>query len=129
MLKIKFAAKTKEPNVVLKPEKDSSVLLLPSGKKQIQIGIGPIKEFNRRKFIIAARKIISLAKANKIKKLAIDFSDFALPALKIKNEEIAEILATNFEMANFEFTKYKEPPKRGWPEIKNILVARSHAPS
>lgn len=121
-MKIKFNPKIKEPNIALKPEKESSVFLLPSGKKQINVGIGPIKEFNRRKFIIAARKIITLAKSNKIKKISVDFSDFVLPMLKMKPEEIAETLAANFELANFEFVKYKTKPKEGWDFVETIEI-------
>lgn len=121
-IKIRFVPKIKEKTVVLTDQKESSVLLLPSGKKQIQIGIGPIKEFNRRKLIIASRKIISLAKTNKIKKLTVDFSDFLFSQLKMKPAEIAELLAANFELANFEFVKYKTKPKEGWDFVEEMEI-------
>ncbi len=103
-------------------EKDSQVLVMPSGRKSIAVGMGEAKDFNLRKLIVLIRKIISLAKANKIKRLAISFSDFDFPNLRVKDGEVAQFLAENFEMANFEFVKYKSKPKEGWDFVREVFV-------
>ncbi len=108
--------------VFLSEEKESYVALLKSNQKAIYLGIGPKKEVNLRKFILIARKIISLAKANKVKRLAINFSDFQIPQLRLSDERIAEILATNFEMANFEFVDYKTSQEAKSNFVEEIIV-------
>ncbi|MFN7088326.1 MAG: leucyl aminopeptidase [Candidatus Paceibacteria bacterium] len=125
MKPIKFIFKEyiKEKNVDIGPGKESLVVLLPGKKKQIKIGIGEPEKLNRRKLILIFRQIISLAKTNKIKDIALLFSDFKFPQLKISDEDIAELMATNFEMANFEFIKFKSPPQEGWNFVKNVIIA------
>ncbi len=128
-IKIKFIQNIKEvkdKNISLAslvPKKESEVVLLPTGQKSLSIGIGKKKEINNRKLITLTRKIIDLAKQNKIKKLAIDFPEFSFPDLKMNKREIAEILTTNFEMANFEFIEYKTPPEEGWDLVEEITIA------
>lgn len=101
---------------------------MPSGKKSIFIGIPEPDKLNRRKLIILSRQIITLAKANQIKKIAFKFEDFSFSKLKISREETAELLATNLEMANFEFVKYRSKPKEGWNFIEGIIVAGKVSP-
>jgi len=108
--------------VVLNSTKDTDVVMTASGQKTISIGRGDPKEMNRRKIILLARQIIFLAKANKIKKLAIDLRDFGFAKIRLAERELAELLAVNFAMANFDFIKYKTPPKEGWNFIEEIMV-------
>ena len=106
-----------------KKQKQSEALVLPSGQKTIFLGIAEPDKLNRRKLIILSRQVITLAKANQTKRIAFKFEDFTFSKLKISREETAELLATNFEMANFEFVKYKSKPKEGWNFIERIVVA------
>jgi leucyl aminopeptidase len=127
-IKIKFVDSLKSITladiavVSLAAKKDSEVLVLPSGQKKIFLGIGKKSDVNRRKFILQSRKIIDLAKQNKITKLAINFSDFIVRHLQMSNSEIAEILAVNFEMANFEFVQYKTLPEEGGSFVEELIV-------
>jgi leucyl aminopeptidase len=66
------------------------------------------------------RKIIQLAKDNKIKNLALFLKDFSHPSLDDK--KITETLSTNILMADFAFLKYKQTPKSGWPKIEKIFL-------
>ena len=105
---IKFVFVSKAPTgkdiarVALTSKEESEIVRLPNGQKELTLGIGERKELTRRKFILALRKIISLAKASKIKKLALNFSDFIFEPLKMTSREVGELMAQNFEMANFE---------------------------
>ncbi|MEX2033482.1 MAG: leucyl aminopeptidase [Candidatus Colwellbacteria bacterium] len=111
-----------------KKQKQGEVLLMPGGKKSILIGIPEPDELNRRKLIILSRQIITLAKTNRIKKIALKLDDFTFSKLKISREETAELLATNFEMANFEFVKYKSKPKEGWNFVEGVIIVGNISP-
>lgn len=92
-----------------------------SGNKELKIGIGDKKNFNQRKLIILIRKIIAISKNNQLKKIAVSFDELlALPNTNLKS--LAEIFGVNIEMANFEFIKYKTPPKDGWVFVNEILI-------
>lgn len=132
-MKISFssvAPKSKEIAIVgWKKQKGSGVFILPSGQKSIVLGIEEPDELNRRKLILLSRQVVTLAKANRIKKIALKLDDFTFSGLESSREEIAELLATNFEMANFEFVKYKSRPKEGWSFIEGITVVGNVSPS
>ena len=87
--------------VSISTKKESTVLLLPSGQKSVEIGAGEYKKITRRSLILLFRKVISLAKQNRIKKLALDLSDFTFTHLKLEESDLAEIAAVAFEMVNF----------------------------
>ena len=112
----------------------SRSLLLPSGKKAIVILVKENKgKFPLRKTIISMRRIILLARKEKIKDIAVNLNDF-LPTTNYKlpsfadasagrqTEKIAELMATQFELANFEFNTYKTKPKTGWLSVDSVLV-------
>lgn len=132
-MKITFSAKFPREKsiaiVTLLWRKEPEVFVLPSGQKKIAVGAGGEKEFTRRKLILAARQVIALAKANKAKRIAIVFSDFVFPKLQCRDEEVAELLSTNFEMANFEFVKYKTKPKEGWNFVEEVVVTGKTTPA
>ncbi len=90
----------------------------------LQIGAGKKKDITVRKLRLLARKVIQTAKQNKIQSIAISFDDFLFPQLnKINKSETASLLAQNFEMADFKFTKFRTKPKDGWNEIIEIVIS------
>jgi leucyl aminopeptidase len=125
---IKFDIKTESEDgdfaeIILKEQKGNHVHVLSNGRKNLIIGIDKKENINLRKLIILFRQIVSLAKSNGIKKFVLNFSDFRFSKLKIIDKHIAEIMAVNLEMANFEFVKYKNIPKDGWNFIERVIVA------
>ncbi len=95
----------------------------PTGQKHLILGIGEKDRITRRKLISVARQAAALARAYRLSKIALSLDDFLFPNIGIaSNEELAEILATNFEMANFEFVDYKTPPKEGWNFVDEIIL-------
>ncbi len=128
--KIKFffaadAGKVRDKEIAvvsLTQKNDSEVITLPTGQKSLLIGAGKTRKINSRTLIILSRTVISLAKQNNIKKLALNFMDFAFPHLKLKSSAIAEMLAVNFEMANFEFVQYKTSPAKGWNFVREVTI-------
>ncbi|HUX36030.1 MAG TPA: aminopeptidase [Candidatus Paceibacterota bacterium] len=104
-------------------------VLLPSGIKAI---IAFSKESNGstnsprekhplRKIIISIRRIVSLARREKIKEIAMNLDDFLVAGSS--EEEIAELIAMQSELANFEFNNYKTAPKGGWNSVERVFIA------
>ena len=86
------------------------------GKEEtLEIGVGKYEEMNARKFMISCRSVIQTAKANKVKKIAVQFDRIQ----KFYNPQIA---AENFEMANFDFNIFKTKPEDGWDAIEEIFL-------
>jgi len=115
--------KSKEKNVaqVIFRKGGENIIGIQGERKTIYIGANEVEKISRRKLVSLSRRIISLAKGSKISRLAINFNDFVFD-LGLSSEEVAETLAVNFEMANFEFIKYKNRPKGGWNFVKEINV-------
>ncbi len=112
-------------------EEDRSVrrLVREGGIETLELGAGKGSEMTQRKFILLCRAIVQTAKQHKRKKLALDFSQSPFLFAKLKDispERLTELAAENFEMANFEFTKFKTRPKDGFTEVEEIVF---HSPS
>ncbi len=103
-------------------------VFLPSGNQVLLVGIKTKRILTFRNSVIAMRRVIALAKKEKVKEITVNFSDFvpAPPAgrqeKKSDEEALAELMASQFELANFEFTKYKTPPKEGWNVVQQALI-------
>lgn len=83
-------------------------------------GWGAKIKWNYRKTPLVARRYVQYAKSERITEL------FATPfgsSLGMNKKDGAVIFAANAIMAEFDFNKYKEVPKEGWPEVKNIFLA------
>lgn len=99
----------------------SQSVFLPSGSHALFVGIKNKKLFTFRNSVIAMRRVIALAKKEKIKEISVNFDDF-IPEKRGDEEALAELMAAQFELANFEFTRYKTPPKDGWNFVENVFV-------
>lgn len=104
-------------------EKGVKRLVRENGTETIEIGVAT--PLTRRKFITLCRSIITAAKAFKAKMIAVEFA--TSPWLwkgmeEITPEELSQLAAENYEMANFEFTKFKTKPKEGWTSVDEIQV-------
>jgi len=97
----------------------SHLVFLPGGREAALIGTTNQKDFNHRKALLTARRVVAYARREKIKNLAVNLKDFETPGIPI--EELAEVTATQFELANFEFIHYKSPPPEGWSFVDSIL--------
>ncbi|MDP3893415.1 M17 family metallopeptidase, partial [Nocardioides sp.] len=95
-------------------------LLLPSGRKAVIVLEKENKKSPLRKTIISMRRIISMARKEKIKDVAVNLGDFLVAGSK--EDDMAELMATQFELANFEFNAYKTVPKAGWNFIHEAQV-------
>ena len=107
----------------------AACLFLSSGKKVLILKTKENKKNPLRKIIISMRRIISLAKKEKIKEIAVNLEDFTPAGAKESGLiETAELLATQFELANFEFNNYKTTPKGGWNYVERaFIIAKENA--
>lgn len=101
-------------------EHEVKTLWLPHGTPQkiILLGLGDRTKWQERKYQLVARRIVHYAKQEKIQEFATSLRD----EFGKTSEDAARVFATNAHMADFEFNKYKETPKEGWPEIKTITL-------
>lgn len=74
------------------------------------------------KFFLLIRKMISQARAAKAKAMVIAWSDFQFKDLKLSEAELGEIIGSQINYSNYEFTKYKTVAKEGFPGIKEVTV-------
>ncbi len=80
------------------------------------------ENMNLRKVYLLIRKMVVMAKSAKVKSFAFNFSDFRFGNIKISDTELAEIIGTQLDYANYEFNDYKTPPKDGFNSIKEIII-------
>ncbi|MDO8523859.1 MAG: leucyl aminopeptidase family protein, partial [bacterium] len=127
-MKIEFVLVKGTASVGIISGETTKVVEDQKGAVALKIGIGKPEEIDRRKLISLIRKVIRVAREHKLSSLAISFRDFQLPGVRdIPDRELGRILAENLEMANYEFTKYKHPPKEGFADVKWIYVENATA--
>ncbi len=127
MIKLSFNPKA-IPTIIISPKKENVLIELQNGSRRLDVGIGERKNMTRRKLILVARQIVALARTHRLKSITVNFDDFNFPHLQIPASDLAELLATNFEMANFQFVKYKTPPPDGWAFVKEIQITGRVSP-
>ncbi len=82
-------------------------------------GRGEKNKWNYRKIPLVARRFVQYAKGERISEFSTSFGQ----SLGLSPREGAKVFAENALAAAFEFNKYKEKPRGGWPEVKTIYLA------
>src|SRR3989344_5634970 len=78
-------------------------------------GLSKVSPLTRREFVLVMRKVVATAKANKIKSIAVSFTDLKSLAPKdMSDYEVGRVAGTAFVMADYEHNTYKTKPKEGW---------------
>ena len=99
-------------------EKEVKLFILPKTERKIlTVGVSKKSEFSTSKAVLATRIAIQTAKKEKIKKFAFWVAPWTDAK---KTQDFYEAVAANAQMANFEFVKYKTPPKDGFNFIDEI---------
>src|SRR3989338_850323 len=83
--------------------KETFVERTSSGKRTIVLGVPNRGKVNLRRVFILARQVVSIARANKINSVAIDFNQWRFPLVKISDSELSECLSIYMVMADFQF--------------------------
>jgi leucyl aminopeptidase len=92
------------------------------GIKTIILGVEDPKNITRRKIILIIRKIVCLAKTNRIKRVILNLDDLKFSKSNTDIQDIATLVGTNAEMANYEFNIFKTRPKEGWKSLEELVV-------
>ena len=109
-------------NAVRPKEKEVKIFVMPppaggQARKVIAVGVSKKSEFSTQKAALAARIAIQAAKKEKIKKFAFWVAPWTDAK---KTQDFYEAVAANAQMADFEFVKYKTPPKDGFNFVEEI---------
>jgi leucyl aminopeptidase len=105
--------------------KGAKRLVRENGFDTIEIGVGKPEDMNLRRFVLLCRAIVNAAKGQKAKKIVIQFDRTPQLFANLQHltpEQISQIAAENYEMANFEFRTFKTKPKEGWTEVEEIML-------
>lgn len=106
-------------------EKEVKIFVMPEGgRKVFLVGAGKKSEFATKKAMLATRIAVQFAKKEKIDKFAFWVTPMGDSK---KTRDFYEAVAANAIMANFEFTKYKTPPKEGFTFIREMQALCSKA--
>ncbi len=91
--------------------------------KTLSVGYGTTKPLSRRKFVLLMRKVISLAKQNKVDTIAVGYKDIkSFAPTEFSDYEVGKIAGTAFVMADYEYTTYKSKPKDGFVRVQTVAI-------
>ncbi|MEK7632055.1 MAG: leucyl aminopeptidase [Patescibacteria group bacterium] len=103
--------------------KTDEVRVIPFGsaaRTLVLLGLGERKNFTHRQAMLVARKIIVVAKQHKLLDVALTFADVQVSGWSA--EQLGQLLAENFQLAHYDYTRYRTVPKGGWPQVKNVQM-------
>src|SRR3989344_1067064 len=123
-MKISFKKNAKEVGkeallVVVGP-KNKDEIVRENGVKTLYLKSE--EKMNLRKLNMLVRKMVALAKSVRAERLAFDFENLKLKNAKLSDADLGELIGTQLDFANYEFTEYKTPPKEGFIFIKEIYI-------
>jgi len=95
----------------------------------LSVGYGKIKGdtfLNRREFVLVMRKVVAMAKTNKVKVIAVNYADLkALAPKSMGDYEAGRVAGTAFAMAGYEHNTYKTKPKEGWGLVETVAITNA----
>lgn len=103
-------------------DEEGAYLRVRGERKSIVVGIGKRDEMTRRRLMLVPRRIVQFARSHKIKHITLNLKDFSFTHLSLSDMELAEMIALQSALANFEFVKYKTPPKEGWGFLEELVI-------
>jgi len=83
------------------------------------------KKLTQRKLVLLFRQVVREVKNYRIKDIFIEWDNITSFVPDWDNEQLSDIMVTNFLMANYKFITYKEKPKEGWGFIESVYIAVS----
>lgn len=106
-MKINFKKPTNERGILFISinSKNTDEIIKEGNKKTFYLKCD--EKMTLRKLFPLGRKMIIMAKSVKAEKISFNFNDFKFSDIKISDEELAEIIGTQLDFANYEFVDYK----------------------
>jgi len=121
-MKINFKEPTNKKDVLyinINP-KNSDEVIRENGTKTLYLKCND--KMTLRKLFLLIRKMVMMAKGIKASQFSFSFSNFKFDSIKISPNELAEIIGTQLDFANYEFSKYKTKTKDEFLGIKEIFI-------
>ncbi len=88
------------------------------------------KTFPRGKMILLMRKVVTVAKQNKLSAIVLEWKDIrALAEKPVTDASLGEIVAIAFGMAHFEFNTYKQTPKEKSIILESVAIVGMSKPA
>ena len=103
--------------------KNKDEIIKENGIKTLYLKCEEVEKMNLRKLYLLVRKMVVNAKSTKMPKFAFDFNDFKFKNIKLTDIELGELIGTQLDFANYEFTEYKTPSKDGFSFIEEIIIS------
>lgn len=106
--------------------KADEVRVIPFGtaaRTLVLLGLGERKHFSHRHAMLAARKVIAVAKQHRLQEVAVAYADVAVAGWS--PEKLGQLLAENFQLAHYDYTTYRTAPSGGWPQVKLVQIVTS----
>ncbi len=125
-MKITFKEAGKEYLSVNINPKNKDEIIKENGVKTLFLKSDEAEKMNLRKLYLLVRKMVQMAKGTKSEKVFFNFNDFKFKNTKLTDEELGEIIGTQLDFANYEFTEYKTPTKEGFNLIKEISISSTN---
>jgi leucyl aminopeptidase len=85
------------------------------------------EKMSLRKLFLLVRKIVISAKNAKAGKVAFNFGDLKFKNIKLTDEELAELIGSQLDFANYEFLDYKTPTEEGFADVKEIIISGTNS--
>ncbi|MBU0612281.1 leucyl aminopeptidase [Patescibacteria group bacterium] len=125
-MKIIFKNNVKEINgetlFVVVSSKNKDEIIRENGVKALFLKCDESDKMNLRKLFLLVRKMIVVAKGVKAERIAFNFNDFRFKNTNLSDLELGEMIGSQLDFANYEFTDYKTPPEEGFNFIKEVFV-------
>ena len=125
-MKITFKETGKEYLSVNINPKNKDEIIKENGVKTLFLKCEEAEKMNLRKLYLLVRKMVQMAKGAKAEKVSFKFNDFKFKNTKLTDEELGEIIGTQLDFANYEFTEYKTPTKEGFNLIKEVSISNTN---
>ncbi len=103
--------------------KNTDELVKENGVKTLYLKCDEVEKMNLRKLFLLVRKMVMMAKSIKAEKVGFDFLDFKFKNTKLTDVELGELIGTQLDFANYEFTEYKTQEKGSYSAVKEIIIS------
>ena len=102
--------------------KNKDEVVKENGLRTLYLKCDEQSKMNLRKFFLLVRKMVCLAKKAQAEKAVFDFNDFRFSKLNISDFELGEIIGSQLDFANYEFSEYKTVSREEYFSIKEFVV-------
>lgn len=107
--------------ISINPKNEDEIVREPGGIKTLYLKSDA--GMNIRKLFLLVRKMIMLAKNSKARKIFFGFDDFKFSALGLNDEELGEIIGSQLDFANYQFTEYKTISREDIKMIDEVYIS------